>query len=161
MRVVLALLGGLVAAVGFGVFLWLSPGGEPASIADEADVGSAQPADEVPTGASRVFELRTYTAAEGKLQALLDRFGGGETALFEKHGMRGIGYWVPTDEPLAGTTLVYMLAHESRDAAAASWQAFGADPEWAAMRDASQVDGRLVSNVESIFLDPTDFSPAR
>jgi len=110
---------------------------------------------------NRVFELRTYTVNEGKLQALLDRFGGGETDLFEKHGMRGIGYWVPTDSPLAENTLVYMLAHESRDAARASWQAFLADPDWATMRDASQVDGRLVSNVESMFLHPTDFSPAK
>lgn len=110
---------------------------------------------------NRVFELRTYTVNEGKLEALLDRFGGGETDLFEKHGMRGIGYWVPAESPLAENTLVYMLAHESRDAARASWRAFGADPDWATMRDASQVDGRLVSNVESLFLNPTDFSPAR
>ena len=48
-------------------------------------------------GMARVFELRTYTTNEGKLQALLNRFGGGETDLFEKHGMRGIGYWVPTE----------------------------------------------------------------
>ena len=111
-------------------------------------------------GANRVFELRTYTANEGKLQALLDRFGGGETDLFEKHGMRGIGYWVAAEEPLDENTLVYMLAHESRDAARASWRAFLEDPEWVAMRDASEVDGRLVSNVVSIFLNPTDFSPA-
>lgn len=110
---------------------------------------------------NRVFELRTYTVNEGKLQALLDRFGGGETDLFEKHGMHGIGYWVPAESPLAENTLVYMLAHESRDAARASWQAFLADPDWVTMRDASQVDGRLVSNVESMFLNPTDFSPAR
>ncbi len=112
-------------------------------------------------GMNRVFELRTYTTNEGKLQALLDRFGGGETDLFEKHGMHGIGYWVPAESPLAEQTLVYMLAHESRDAARASWQAFGVDPDWATMRDASQVDGRLVSKVESMFLNPTDFSPAR
>lgn len=112
-------------------------------------------------GMNRVFELRTYTVNEGKLQALLDRFGGGETDLFEKHGMHGIGYWVPAESPLAENTLVYMLAHESRDAARASWQAFLADPDWVTMRDASQVDGRLVSNVESMFLNPTDFSPAR
>lgn len=112
-------------------------------------------------GMNRVFELRTYTASEGKFQALVDRFAGGETALFEKHGMRGIGYWVAAESPLAGNTLVYMLAHESRDAARASWQAFGANPVWLAMRDASQVDGRLVSKVESVFLNPTDFSPIK
>ncbi len=112
-------------------------------------------------GMNRVFELRTYTANEGKMQALLDRFADGETALFEKHGMRGVGYWVAAESPLSENTLVYMLAHESRDAARASWQAFFEDPDWATMRDASQVDGRLVGNVESIFLNPTDFSPTR
>ena len=112
-------------------------------------------------GMNRVFELRTYTTNEGALQGLLDRFGGGETDLFEKHGMHGIGYWVPAESPLSENTLVYMLAHESRDAARASWRAFGADPDWASMRDASQVNGRLVSNVESMFLSSTDFSPVQ
>lgn len=112
-------------------------------------------------GMNRVFELRIYTANEGKLQALLDRFGGGETDLFEKHGMRGIGYWVPADSPLVEDTLVYMLAHDSRAAARASWEAFSVDPEWIAMRAASEVDGRLTGNVESMFLNPTDFSPVK
>lgn len=107
---------------------------------------------------NHVYELRTYTTLEGQLPALLERFGGGETDLFEKHGMSGVGYWVPVDEPDSENTLVYMLAHESREAAAASWRAFGGDPEWTAMREAS---GRLVSNVVSVFLSPTDFSPAR
>lgn len=106
---------------------------------------------------TRVFELRTYTTLDGELGALLERFSGGETDLFAKHGMRGVGYWVPADAPASENTLVYILSHESRDAAAASWQAFGSDPDWRAMRAAS---GRLVSNVESLFLNPTDFSPA-
>ena len=107
---------------------------------------------------SRVFELRTYTTLEGELESLLARFRGGETELFEKHGMRGVGYWVPADPPSSDDTLVYILAHQSRDAARASWQAFASDPDWVGMREAS---GRLVSNVESLFLIPTDFSPAR
>ena len=107
---------------------------------------------------NHVFELRTYTADDGELPKLLARFGGGETALFEKHGMTGVGYWVPVDEPESQNTLVYMLAHESREAAAASWRAFGADPEWRAMRVDQAVS---LSNVESVFMSPTDFSPAR
>ncbi len=107
---------------------------------------------------NHVFELRTYTTSEGALPGLLERFRGGETDLFEKFGMRGVGYWVPADAPGSENTLVYILAHESRDAARASWQAFGSDPDWARMREAS---GRLVTNVESVFLVPTDFSPAK
>ena len=112
-------------------------------------------------GMNRVFELRTYTTNESKLRNLLARFGGGEIDIFHKHGMTSIGYWVPDDPELSKNTMVYMLAHESRDAARASWQAFGADPDWATMRAVSQVDGRLVSHVESVFLNPTDFSPVK
>ena len=105
-----------------------------------------------------VFELRTYTTEEGQLPMLLARFGGGETALFEKHGMTGVGYWVPVDEPESQNTLVYLLAHESREAAAASWRAFGGDPEWRTMREAQPV---TLTNLVSVFMSPTDFSPAR
>ena len=110
---------------------------------------------------SRVFELRTYTTHEGRLPALLERFGGGETELFEKQGMNGVGYWVPSDAPESSNTLVYMLAHESRESAATSWAGFGSDPDWATMRDASRVDGPIVAKVVSVFLNPTDFSPTR
>ena len=108
---------------------------------------------------SRVFELRTYTTAEGRLGALLGRFGGGEIELFHKHGMASVGYWVPDEAPASGNTLVYMLAHESRESAAASWQAFRDDPEWQTMRRESLLDGPIVTNVESTFLNPADFSP--
>ncbi len=114
-------------------------------------------------GMNRVYELRTYTTNEGKLPNLLERFGGGEIGLFTKHGMTSIGYWVPDDPELSKNTMVYMLAHESRDAAAASWQAFGADPAWREMSAASQVDGRILirGGVQNMFLNPTDFSPAK
>lgn len=110
---------------------------------------------------TRVYELRTYTTAEGRLDALLARFGGGEIELFHRHGMESVGYWVPDDAPESENTMIYMLAHESREAAAASWQAFLDDPDWTTMRAASLEDGPIVTKVESIFLDPTGFSPMR
>jgi len=106
---------------------------------------------------NHVYELRTYTTEEGQLPTLLARFGGGETTLFEKHGMTGVGYWVPVDEPESANTLVYLLAHESREAAVASWRAFGGDPEWRTMRTAQPV---TLTNLVSVFMSPTDFSPA-
>ena len=114
-------------------------------------------------GMNRVYELRTYTTNEGKLPNLLRRFGGGGIDLLTKHGMTSIGYWVPDDPELSKNTMVYMLAHESRDAAAASWQAFGADPEWREMSAAEERDGRILAQggVQNMFLDPTDFSPAK
>ena len=108
-----------------------------------------------------VYELRTYTTLEGRLPALLDRFSGGEIDLFIKHGMASIGYFVPDDEELSKNTLVYVVAHKDRAAAAASWSAFGADPAWHTMRDASLEDGGIVSNVENLFLNPTSFSPTQ
>ena len=109
--------------------------------------------------ATRVFELRTYTAPEGKLVNLQARFRDHTMDLFEQHGMTNIGYWTPQDEPNSLNTLVYIISHDSREAAATSWDAFRSDPEWREVSRASQVDGRIVSNVESVFLDPTDFSP--
>ena len=108
-----------------------------------------------------VYELRTYTTAEGRLPALLQRFGGGEIDLFIKHGMTSVGYWVPDDDELSKNTMVYIVAHDNRESAAASWRAFGGDPLWTEMRAASVADGPIVTNVVNQFLDPTSFSPMR
>ena len=110
---------------------------------------------------TRVFELRTYTAAPGKLDALHKRFRDHTVTLLTKHGMSHVGYWKPIDAPLAENTLIYLLAHESRDAATKSWAAFRADPEWIKVRDESQKDGPLTTKVESVFLSPTDYSPLK
>jgi hypothetical protein len=109
----------------------------------------------------RVFEIRTYTTEKDRLPALLTRFRDHTTKLFEKHGMTNIGYWVPTDGERAKNTLIYILAHESRAAAEKSWNGFRSDPEWIKARDASEASGKIVSKVESIYADPTDFSAIR
>lgn len=109
----------------------------------------------------RVFELRTYTTLPGKLDALHARFRDHTTKLFEKHGMTNLGYWTPADEPRSKDTLIYVLAHDSRAAAEKSWQGFRTDPEWHAARDASEASGKIVSKVESVFLEPTDYSKNR
>ncbi|HZZ29234.1 MAG TPA: NIPSNAP family protein [Pirellulales bacterium] len=110
---------------------------------------------------NRVFEIRTYTAEEGKLDALLARFRDHTCALFEKHGMTNIGYWVPQDEPKSKNTLVYILAHESRDAAKKNWAEFSRDPDWQKAKTDSEADGKLTTKTESVFVDPTDFSPLK
>ncbi len=106
----------------------------------------------------RVFELRTYTTPEGKLPNLLARFRNHTNYIFVKHGMKLVGYWTPTDEG-KDNTLIYILAHDSREAAKKSWAAFAADPDWKAAAAESRKNGRLVSKVVSQFLAPTDFSP--
>ena len=106
----------------------------------------------------KVFELRTYTTMEGKLPNLLARFRDHTRRIFEKHGITNIAYWVPQDAPESENTLIYIIAHDNRDAAAESWKDFIADPEWTEVSRASQVDGRIVSNVVSVFMEATDFS---
>ena len=105
-----------------------------------------------------VYELRIYTTVEGKLDLELALFRDHIIKLFEKHGMESIGYWVPTDPPKSQNTLCYVLRHKSREAAAASWDAFRKDPDWLKAREASTAQGKIVEKVESIFMSPTDFS---
>lgn len=114
-----------------------------------------------PASASRVFELRTYTAPPGKLPALQRRFREHTLALFARHGMTNVGYWTPQDSVRSQNTIVYLLAYPSRQAARESWAAFNADPEWQRVRSESEANGRIVEKVESVFLDPTDFSPMK
>jgi len=98
-----------------------------------------------------VFEIRTYTTEPGKLPDLLKRFREPHDEAVRKHGMTNIGYWVPTDEPRSKNTLIYILAHESRDAAKKNWDAFKADPEWIKVKDASEAGGKIVTKTESVF----------
>jgi hypothetical protein len=131
------------------VFLWL------------ADYSGVMPPS---AGGPRVFELRTYTTNAGKLDALDARFRDHTIALFARHGMTSLFYWHPVDgENGAGKTLVYLLAHANRDAAAKSWDAFRADPEWVRVRAESEKNGSLLipGGVKSVFLNSTDFSPIK
>ena len=120
-----------------------------------------QPWGIVNAQSDRVFELRTYTAPEGKLDNLHARFRDHTMRIFEKHGMTSVGYWAPQDEPLSETTLIYLISHESRAAATESWASFRDDPEWQKVSRESQVDGRIVSNVERVFMKATDYSPMK
>jgi len=107
---------------------------------------------------NRLFEMRIYTAAPGKLDALNARFKNHTIKLFEKHGMVNIGYWVPIDN--ADNKLYYVIAHKDRAARDASFKAFAADPAWKEAAAASEKDGKLVTKIEQHFLTATDFSPA-
>ncbi len=112
-------------------------------------------------GNNRVFELRTYTAPDGKLSDLLARFRNHTTTLFQKHGITSVGYWVPQDAPASANTLTYIIAYPNREEAKRRWAAFQADPEWQKAWAASEVNGRLTGKIESVFMDPTDFSPIK
>ena len=107
---------------------------------------------------TRVFEMRTYHAAPGKLDALHTRFREHTTALFEKHGIANIGYWVPVEN--ADNLLIYIVAYPTRDAGKTAWKEFMADPDWQKAYKASETDGALVTKVDSLFMNATEFSPA-
>jgi hypothetical protein len=110
---------------------------------------------------THVFELRTYHCMPGKLEALKARFRQHTIRIFERHGMKSIGYWIPADAPASENTLTYILEHESREAAQKSWNDFRTDPEWVKVREASEKDGKIVEKVDSTFLNATDFSPLK
>ena len=107
---------------------------------------------------NRVYELRTYTCYEGKLEALKARFRDHTIRIFAKHGMESVGYWVPEDPEKSKNTLVYIISHASREAANKNWQDFRNDPEWKKVSAESEANGKIVQKVESVYMDPTDFS---
>ena len=110
----------------------------------------------VPNSFAEIYELRTYTSHEGKLESVLNRFENHTMSLFEKHGIRNVGYWVSEDQD---NTLIYIVAHESRDSAKQSWKSFISDPEWKEARKASLADGPIVDKIESLYMNKTPFSP--
>ncbi|MFT5498447.1 MAG: hypothetical protein ACI9TH_003860 [Kiritimatiellia bacterium] len=107
--------------------------------------------------APKFFELRTYHTHPGKLDALHARFSDHTIPLFTKHGMTNVAYWTPKDQP---ETLIYLMGYPSQEAREASWKAFMNDPDWKTAYAASTADGKLVAKVESVYLAPTDYSPA-
>jgi hypothetical protein len=110
--------------------------------------------------AAAVYELRVYHAAAGKLPELLARFRDHTDKLFARHGMKSVAYWTPVDDPDKSSTLIYILYHPSREAAAANWKAFQDDPEWKSVKEKSEANGKLTDKIDSTFMALTDFSPA-
>ncbi|MGA1740646.1 MAG: NIPSNAP family protein [Pseudohongiellaceae bacterium] len=109
-----------------------------------------------PLAQADVYELRTYTTYEGRLDDLLARFENHTMRLFERHGIHNVAYWMPQDQ---ADTLIYIVSHPDREAAAANWDAFRSDQEWLEAREASRRNGALVQEVVSVYMDATPWSP--
>lgn len=107
---------------------------------------------------NHVYELRMYHVNEGKTEALQSRFRDHTDAIFKKHSMRSVGYWVPEDAPASQNLFVYILEHPSRADAEKNWAEFQADPEWQKVRAESEKNGKLVDHIDRYFMDPTSFS---
>lgn len=104
---------------------------------------------------THVYELRTYTSVEGRLNDVVNRFRDHTVRIFARHGMVSIGYFIPQDQP---NTLIYVLQHPSREAATKNWDAFRNDPEWKTARAASEANGPILVKTQSVYMDPTAFS---
>lgn len=109
-----------------------------------------------PTLADPVYELRTYYANEGKIDALHARFRDHTVEIFARHGMQSVAYWAPND---TADTIIYILEHASAEAVEGNWAAFLADPEWQEVYAASIADGNLVKKIDAVFMSKTDYSP--
>ena len=103
---------------------------------------------------TRYFELRIYHCFPGRLDALVERFRGNTTRIFEKHHMENIGYWLPIHNE--DNNLYYILAYPSKEARDSSWKAFGADPEWKEVARKSEESGKIVEKVTSVFMNAAD-----
>jgi len=105
-----------------------------------------------------VYELRMYHVNEGKMDALIARFGDHTDTIFKRHNMKSIGFWRPEDAPYAQNLFVYILEHPSREEARKNWAAFQADPEWKKVKADSETNGSLANHIDSYIMDPTSFS---
>ena len=110
------------------------------------------------TSSQHVYELRMYHVNEGKMDALVARFGDHTDAIFKRHNMKSIGYWVPEDAPYSQNLFIYVLEHPSREEARKNWAAFQADPDWKKVKADSETQGPLTKQIDSYFMDPTNFS---
>ena len=108
--------------------------------------------------AKHVYELRLYHVNEGKMEALIARFGDHTDAIFKRHNMKSIGFWRPEDAPYSQNLFIYILEHPNREEARQNWAAFQNDPEWKKVKADSETQGPLADHIDSYFMDPTGFS---
>jgi hypothetical protein len=105
-----------------------------------------------------VYELRMYHVHPDKMDALKARFGDHTDAIFKRHNMKSLGYWVPEDPPSSQSLFVYILEHPSRQEAEKNWAAFQADPQWKKVKAEPEAQGPLVDHIDRYFMDPTSYS---
>lgn len=105
-----------------------------------------------------IYELRTYTATPGNLDKLHARFRDHTRTIFERHGMKSIGYWVQVAPEEGSGDLIYIVSHASLEQAAENWKSFRADPEWVKVKADSEINGLLVAGIKAQFMEATDYS---
>lgn len=104
-----------------------------------------------------IHELRIYHCAPGRLPALNQRFQNITLKMWEKHGIRQVGFWTV----LIGESnhdLYYMLEWASLADRETKWNAFSSDPEWIAARAETEKEGPLLTHFSNYMLQPTSYS---
>src|ERR1700757_4776392 len=107
-----------------------------------------------------IYELRIYRCVPGRQSALLSRFANETLRIWEKHGIRQVGFWT-TLIGKSSQEIIYMLAWDSMAEREKRWGAFVADPEWAAVVAETEKDGQLVENISNQLLEPARFSAVK
>lgn len=109
----------------------------------------------------RLYQIRTYTTAPGKLDVLLERFKTHNLPIFERVGIQLEGAWTPLDPAKDGEKLVYLVSFPSREDADKAWVGFSNDPEWIKVfAEEKQTHGQVVTRADTLYLASTDYSPA-
>jgi hypothetical protein len=106
-----------------------------------------------------LYELRIYHATPGRLAALHRRFENVTTKIWQKHGIRPVGFWTVAIGQNSND-LYYMLAWESLAERDQKWSAFRTDPDWQKAYTQSEADagGPLTDNIDNFILSPTSYS---
>ncbi|MCL6598901.1 MAG: NIPSNAP family protein [Alicyclobacillus macrosporangiidus] len=105
-----------------------------------------------------IYEWREYQAAPGKRSELLARFEDHTFALFEKHGIRVVGFWVAQDDP---DWLCYLCEFADEEERARAWSRFQSDPVWQDVKRRSEANGSLTSSMTSRVLTPLPWRESR
>lgn len=107
-----------------------------------------------------IVELRVYHCAPTRLPALQERFAKHTLKFFDKYGIKPTGFWTTLIGP-SNHALTYLLEWKDMAERETKWNAFQADPEWIAVRAASEADQPIVERIESQLLAPATFFPKR
>ncbi len=97
-----------------------------------------------------IYEIRVYEHVEGRAEAVRERFKSEVVPRFPKHEIELLGAFVDRDTGM----LTYMTRFPSEEARQRAWASFGADPEWKAVKAASEADGPLIARQRVSVITP-------
>jgi len=108
------------------------------------------------------YELRVYTALPGKRDALAARFADRTAAVYARHGITNVGYWIPqeSDKELgisAENTFIYMRGYPSKEERDKRLKAAHDDPEFGEVVTKQERDPatRLIVKAHNIDMTPS------